>query len=60
MEKSGTIERPDTGKGKVGDLLTFRPALMPDPRLVELVRLLARYAADQYFDAARQPKAKPK
>ncbi|MEC4594832.1 hypothetical protein VPG91_27800 [Nitrospirillum amazonense] len=59
MEKSGTIGRPDTGEGKVGDLLTFRPAVMPDPRLVELVRLLARHAADQYFDGARPPKAKP-
>jgi len=35
-----------------GEILTFRSKGATDPRLRELVRLLARQAADDYFDGA--------
>ena len=34
-------------------------AVASDPRLVELVRLLARQAADAYFDAATAKRKEP-
>ena len=47
-------------KGKAGPV---RPEALcadaSDPRLVELVRLLARQAADAYFDAATAKRKEP-
>ena len=47
-------------KGKAGPVRPEAPhADASDPRLVELVRLLARQAADAYFDAATAKRKEP-
>ena len=47
-------------KGRVGPARPEAPrADASDPRLVELVRLLARQAADAYFDAAAAKRKGP-
>ena len=47
-------------KGKAGPARSEAPrADASDPRLVELVRLLARQAADAYFDAATTKRKGP-
>ena len=47
-------------EGKAGPVQPEAPhADARDPRLVELVRLLARQAADAYFDAATAKRKEP-
>ena len=48
------LSRPNS---QLGDALKLRPTDRGlDPRLVALVRLLARQAADEYYDGAAAPK----
>lgn len=43
---------PEESEARQTDKLTLRAIGDPDPRLVKLVRLLARQAAREYFEAA--------
>ena len=58
MDETGKIV--SLRKGKAGPARPTEPhADASDPRLVELVRLLARQAADAYFDAAAAKRKEP-